>query len=90
MDKHPVEGSTMGNKEEIKANTFEKVLMAKKASATNMTGVKELLSAMSVVSNQDATPGTEEQRKAHKTYWPQILMACCCILVISAAGKGFL
>jgi len=80
----------MGNKEEIKANTFEKVLMAKKASATNMTGVKELLSAMSVVSNQDATPETEEPRKAHKTYWLQILMACCCILVIAAAVQAFL
>ena len=77
----------MGNKEEIKANTFEKVLMAKKASARNMTGTEDLLSAMSTVSNQDATPETE---KAHKARWRQIFVACCCILAIAAAVKAFL
>ncbi len=80
----------MGNKEEIKANTFEKVLMAKKAAARNMTGAEDLLSAMSATSNQDATPETEKPHKSHKTYWRQILLACCCVLAIAAAVKGFL
>ncbi|HME44252.1 MAG TPA: hypothetical protein VKF36_14265 [Syntrophorhabdales bacterium] len=80
----------MGNKEDIKANTFEKILMAKKASARNMTGTEDLLSAMSATSNQDTEAETEKPRKAHKTRWLQILVACCCILIIAAAGIDFL
>jgi cell division protein FtsB len=76
----------MGNKEEIKANSFEKVLMAKKASARDMTGAEDLLSAMG---NEDIKSDT---KKPHKTRWQrqQILVACCCLLAIAAAGIGFL
>jgi hypothetical protein len=87
MNQNPAEGANMGNKEEIKANIFEKFAMAKKASARNMTGAEDLLSAMSVTSNQDATP---EIKTPHKTHWQQIFMVCCCILVIAAAAKAFL
>jgi FtsZ-binding cell division protein ZapB len=87
MNQNLTEGANMGNKEEIKANIFEKFAMAKKASARNMTGAEDLLSAMSVTSNQDATP---EIKTPHKTHWQQIFMVCCCILVIAAAAKAFL
>ncbi len=76
----------MGDKEEIKPNVLEKVVSEKNASAGHMTGAKDLLSAMSAVSNQDAT---SETKKPHKTRWQQIFIACCCILAIAAAGKGF-
>jgi len=58
--------------------------MEKSASARRLTGTEELLSAMS---NEEVQP---ETRKPRKTYWQHILMTCCCILVIAAAGKGFL
>jgi len=87
MNQNAAEGAIMGNKEEIKANTFEKVLMAKKAAARNMSGAEDLLSAMGVTSNQDATP---EIKTPHKTHWQQIFTVCCCILVIAAAAKAFL
>jgi cell division protein FtsB len=76
----------MGNKEEIKANSFEKVLMAKKASARDMTGAEDLLSAMG---NEDIKSDT---KKPHKTrwQWQQILVACCCLLATATAGIGFL
>ena len=77
----------MGDKEEIKANVLEKVVSEKNASAGHMTGAKDLLSAMGAVSNQDATP---ETKKPHKIRWQQILVACCCLLAIAAAGIGFL
>ena len=77
----------MGNKEEIKANILEEVAREKNASAGHMTGAKDLLSAMGAVSNQDATP---ETKKPHKIRWQQILVACCCLLAIAAAGIGFL
>jgi hypothetical protein len=87
MNQNPAEKANMGNKEEIKANTFEKALMAKKASARNMTGAEELLSAMGAVSDQDATP---ESKKSYNIRWQWILVTCCCILVIAAAVKAFL
>ena len=58
--------------------------MEKSASARRLTGTEELLSAMN---NEEAQP---EIRKPRKTYWKHILMACCSILVIAAASKGFL
>ena len=76
----------MGNKEEIKANSFEKVLMAKKASARDMTGAEDLLSAMG---NEDIKSDTKKPRKT-RWQWQQIFIACCCIFAIAAAGIGFL
>ena len=77
----------MGNKEEIKANILEAVVREKNVSARRMTGTEELLSAMGAVSNQNATPETKKPRKIPRT---QILVACCCLLAIAAAGIGFL
>ena len=58
--------------------------MVKSASARHLTGTEELLSAMS---NEDVRP---ESKKSHGALWQYIVMACCFILVIAAAGKGFL
>jgi septal ring factor EnvC (AmiA/AmiB activator) len=77
----------MGNKEEIKPTVLEEVVREKNASTGHMTGAKDLLSAMGAVSNQVSAPKTKE---LHKTRWQQIFIACCCILAIAAAGKGFL
>jgi hypothetical protein len=49
-----------------------------------LTGAEDLLSAMG---KEDVK---SETKKPRKTYWQTILMTCCCILVIAAAGKGFL
>lgn len=87
MNQNAAEGAIMGNKEEIKANILEEVVREKNASAGHMTGAKDLLSAMGAASNQDATP---ETKKPCKIPWQQILVACCCILAITAAGIGFL
>jgi len=73
----------MGTKEEMKANILEEIVVAKKA-ARPMTGTEDLLNAMS---NEDAKP---EIKKAHKTRWQRIVVACCCIVAVGAAGKGFL
>jgi septal ring factor EnvC (AmiA/AmiB activator) len=80
MNQNPAEGAIMGDKEEIKANVLEKVVSEKNASAGHMTGAKDLLSAMSAVNNQDATP---ETKKPPKTRWQQIFIACCCMLAIA-------
>lgn len=78
------------NKEGSKPTVLEAFVMAKKASARNMTGTEDLLSAMSATSNQDTEPETEKPRKAHKTHWREILVACCCILAIAAGVNAFL
>ncbi len=87
MNQNAAEGANMGNKEGIKANILEGFVRAKKASPTNVTGVKDLLSVMSAVNNQDATPETKKPRNIR---WQWILVACCCILVIAAAVQAFL
>jgi len=76
----------MGNKEEIKANTFEKVILEKNASARNITGAEDLLSAMG---NEHIKSDTKKPRKT-RWQWQQIFIACCCIFAIAAAGIGFL
>jgi cell division protein FtsB len=58
--------------------------MVKSASARHLTGTEELLSAMS---NEDVKP---ESKRSNGTLWQYILMVCCSILVVAAAGKGFL
>ena len=58
--------------------------MERSASVRYMTRAEDLLSAMS---DEEVKPETKTPHKAH---WQQIFMACCCILVIAAVGKGFL
>ena len=58
--------------------------MEKSASARRLTGTEELLSAMS---NQEVKP---QKKRSYKIFLQYILMACCSILAIAAAGKGFL
>jgi hypothetical protein len=58
--------------------------MEKSSSARRMTGTEELLTIMS---KEEVKP---EIKKPGKIHWLPIVMACCCILAIAAAGKGFL
>ena len=81
------EGANMGDKEEIKSNIPEGVVREKDTSERNLTGAKDLLSAMGATSNEDAKP---QAKKPYKIRWPQFLLACCCLLAITAVIKGFL
>jgi hypothetical protein len=58
--------------------------MEKSASAKYMARADQLLSAMS---NQEVEP---EKKRSYKILLQNILVTCCCILVIAAVGKGFL
>jgi hypothetical protein len=62
----------------------EEVVMEKSASTSYMTRAEELLSAMS---EQEVKP---EKKRFYKILMQNILVACCGILAIAAAGKGFL
>ena len=53
-------------------------------SGTRLSNAQELLTIMG---NREVQP---ETKKPQRTDWQQILMACCCIFVIAALGKGFL
>ena len=70
----------MGDKEDVKPNVLEGFVSEKNAPVGHMTGAKDLLSAMSTVSNQNATP---ETKKPSKTRRQQIFIACCCILAMA-------
>jgi hypothetical protein len=71
----------------------EEVVMEESAWTRYETRAQELLSAMSdqeaesEKSFQEAKP---EKKRSYKIPLQNILVTCCCILVIAAAGKGFL
>ncbi|HUJ89375.1 MAG TPA: hypothetical protein VLX12_04205 [Syntrophorhabdales bacterium] len=62
--------------------------MERNSSARRMTGTEELLRVMSNVENDTET--VKSRKAPHKAHWQQVLMACFCILTISAAAKGFI
>ena len=58
--------------------------MREHRSGRPLSNAQELLTIMG---NGEVQP---ETKKPQRTYWQQILMACCCIFVIAALGKSFL
>jgi FtsZ-binding cell division protein ZapB len=77
----------------MRHTSFEEVLMEKSAWKRYETRAEELLSAMG---NQEVKPDTGDQeakpekKRFYKILLQNILVTCCGILAIAAAGKGFL